>query len=219
MRIDERRRPSASSAGVALNMGDITDTFADITLLRDTDHRAAGTVVDFHDAVGARAFLGPLASELRNERELRRALREVDPFSDMMGLPTADIVERVAQLVAGGRLVVVVRRRGPGGGQAPGTSSASAAPTSSATSSSSTTAATAATTTAAASTSADPPPASASAVAAAQAAAAASADFATADSDVQAAALQQAAADGTPFCEECEKARAARDARLAAAAS
>jgi len=184
----------------------------ELELLHGYDRFSADGELSFRDPGSADAWLKVLAGDPGAMTTIRRVLAGVE--SNRTPLPTrdADVLALLSRRISEGRIVVALNRVGRGGsGSGSGSSSSSTSSTSTTDSSAASSDATAAAATQTTS------PASAAATAAADAAQAQAAEDAAIDSEAQAATLQQAAADGTPFCEECEKAKQRAAAATAAA--
>ena len=174
----------------------------DVEILSGFGRFEAGAVLEFSDEADAHRFLRGLFDHPRSLETVRAALTRALPGRDLSRAPRGELMMLLAREVAAGRLRVAARppRRVldiPVG--AASSAPPPAAPPARVTES----------------TPADTQPAPAAAAPAAEEAA----DDPETNTDVQAQAetLKQAAQNGTPFCEECEKLRKAREAEAAQA--
>lgn len=175
----------------------------DVEIRRGFDRYEAGCTLRFGGEQQAFAFLRTLADEPRSLEVVRAVLAEVDPRADFTRAGPHALLLRLAREVARGTLCIAARppRRvieipagaagGGGGGGGAAAQSQAAAQSSAAGEAGE------------ASPAPKPEPAAAAET--------------TTDEAAQAETLKEAAKNGTPFCEECEKLRQAKAAREQAA--
>lgn len=196
-------------------MSALPNSFADIEILPKSKQPVGGASIAFKDQQATVDFLKAVKASPAGEFNLRRSLEAVDPFYNTSGASIHEVIRRLATLIANGQVTIGMRHRAiiAGGSGDGSTTTNSASSSGDSTDSGESAAEILAAQQDKPSEITEAPPPSAEAVEKAEQAAAEAADFVATDPVEQASTLQAAAAEGVPFCEECEKLKAAEAAR------